>query len=187
MVNHVTGNRALMWIHKLKCEQTERYRDRTCRSAASPSMTPACYCHCVPSYCRLYVNVDARVICLLSFSPIYSFFYYYFFIYTWLSMISCRSLRITDWQGFLVHWHIMTLQLLHRRGGGTFGQTEREAGMKQKLLIQVRIDLLYNYQKKKKKTRKVKHICTMPRSFLFLFSGFLVNVNNWAEMCLMSD
>lgn len=34
----------------------------------------------------------------------------------------------------------MTLQLLHRRGGGTFGQTEREAGMKQKLLTQVRID-----------------------------------------------
>lgn len=72
--------------------------------------------------------------------------FFLFFIYAWLSMISCRSLRITDWQGFLVHWHIMTLQLLHRRGGGTFGQTEREAGMKQKLLIQVRIDLLYNHQ-----------------------------------------
>ena len=34
----------------------------------------------------------------------------------------------------------MTLQLLHRREGETFGQREREAGMKQKLLIQVRID-----------------------------------------------
>lgn len=37
---------------------------------------------------------------------------------------------------------------LHRRGGGTFGQTEREAGMKQKLLIQVRIELLHNLRSK---------------------------------------
>lgn len=43
----------------------------------------------------------------------------------------------------------MNLQLLHRRGGGTFGQTERKAGMKQKLLTQVRIELLHDLQQMK--------------------------------------
>lgn len=36
----------------------------------------------------------------------------------------------------------MILLLLHRRGARTFGQTERETGMKQRLLTQVRIELV---------------------------------------------
>lgn len=131
-LNHVDGvGGPSWWIHKVQCEQTV--------GSVSSCSSEVCVQHLVSSSChRLYVNVDAHSVCLLSI--------FLFFIYAWLSMISCRSLRITDWQGFLVHWHIMTLQLLHRRGGGTFGQTEREAGMKQKLLIQVRIDLLCNHQ-----------------------------------------
>ena len=89
-------------------------------------------------YVSIWTPIWPLSLFLLPILSIYPFIWR--IIYTWLSVIPCRLLRITDWQGFLVHWHIMTLQLLHRREGETFGQREREAGMKQKLLIQVRID-----------------------------------------------
>lgn len=56
----------------------------------------------------------------------------------------------------------MILLLLHRRGARTFGQTERETGMKQRLLTQVRIELVlserveYEYEGRGKGEKNIK-------------------------------
>ena len=164
-----------MWIHKLKCEQTVLYMHRVCRPSPLRFVSSILVHKLLPAtvtVSRLIANYMSMWTPVLSISSPSLHLSFCFSIYTWLSMISCRSLRITDWQGFLVHWHIMTLQLLHRRGGGTFGQTEREAGMKQKLLIQVRIDLLYNYPKQNRTNST--HLCRHHGPFVFLKGWFLL-------------
>lgn len=50
----------------------------------------------------------------------------------------------------------MILLLLRRRGARTFGQTERETGMKQRLLTQVRIEFVLSGGKYFKGEKKPK-------------------------------